>query len=267
MTLNNQVVLITGASSGIGQDIAYEVASRQANVVLVARRKERLEQLSQELKARYGSQVLVIEADLSQSSAIERVVADTIQYFGRIDILMSGAGYGQFTSALQVQYEDIVRQFQVNTFAMMYLAKLVSLQMLEQQEGGKIYFIASIAGKISTPNASVYGATKAAMISYANALRLELKSTNISVTTVNPGPVETEFFAHNVTMQSYFHKVKQWSLDSQQLAHRIVATMSKKRPPREINTPNYLNLASKFVTLFPNVSDYMIKTLFNYKEE
>ncbi|MCW6680721.1 SDR family oxidoreductase [Aerococcaceae bacterium NML130460] len=268
MRLQGKVVMITGASSGIGREIARQAAAEGATLVLAARRFELLLQLASELKAQYDTATLCIATDLTNPQDIERLVAETMATYGRIDVLLSGAGYGLFKRATQFSYSEIQNIFSLNTFAMMYLAQLVAIEMIPQGSG-QIVFIASIAGKIATPSSSIYSATKFAVIGYANALRLELQPVGIQVTTVNPGPVDTEFFEHDTTTKRYYQRVKPFSLRPEYVAKRVVGAMAqpKWRTPREINLPMLLNVASKLSTIFPKVSDYLTTNVFNFKEE
>lgn len=268
MQLSGKVVVITGASSGIGREVAHQVAAQGATIVLAARRLNVLLELATELKTRYNTPTLCVETDLTQVSDIERLVAETKATYGRIDYLVSGAGYGVFKPATQFNYQEIQAIFQVNTFAMMYLAQLVAIEMVEQGSG-QIIFIASIAGKVATPSSSVYSASKFAVIGYANALRLELRPAGIQVTTVNPGPVDTAFFEQNETTKSYYQRIKSFSLRPEYVAKRIVKTMLNPHciTSREVNMPMLLNVASKLSQLFPHLSDYLTANVFNFKEE
>ena len=174
MKLLNKVILITGASSGLGRETARQAAQEGAKLVLVARRKDQLKELANEIQREFNVELLIVSADLSQATQIERVVVKSKEYFGRIDYLVNSAGFGEFKPALDFTYDEIEAMFKVNTFAMMYLSQLVAEVMLEQGRG-HIIFISSISGKLSTPSSSVYSATKSAIIGYADSLRLEVR--------------------------------------------------------------------------------------------
>ena len=265
--LANKVYLITGATSGIGQATAELAAQQGAKLVLVGRRQARLEQLAQELAQRYQVEVLPVIADLSESVAIEQVVTATMETFGRIDCLISNAGFGDFRSVMENEWQATVAMLQVNVYAMMYLSQLVANQMLTQGSG-QILLVGSIAGKVPTPFASAYAASKSALIGYANALRLELYGTGISVTTLNPGPVKTEFFDRNEAMQNYAQQVAAFTLTAEQVAQAIIANnLRKPGPKRELNLPWSLNALTKVYSVFPTIGDYVIVKLFNFKEK
>lgn len=264
MKLMNKVVLITGASSGIGRETAWQAAREGANLVIVARRTHELTELANEIKEKYSVDILIIRADLNQVTQIERVVAKAKEYFGRIDYLVNSAGYGEFKAALDFTYDEIENMFKINTFAMMYLSQLISKIMIEQGNG-HIVFISSISGKVSTPSSSVYSATKSAIISYADSLRLELKRFDIGVTTINPGPVKTPFFSRTEGLNSYYKRIEGFALETEYVAKKVINAM--KFQPREINIPFLLKTAAIVSPLVPHISDYLKIHLFNFKED
>lgn len=262
-SLENKVILVTGASSGIGQQIALSAASEGAQLVLVARRHHELIRLAKILTEHYATNVLVVTADLTDSVQIERTVAKTMSYFGRIDVLINAAGFGEFKPAVDFTYQEIEGMFQLNTYAMMYLAQLVSLEMMKCQSG-HIFFLASVAGKLATPSSGVYSATKSAIISYANALRLELKRHHIHVTTVNPGPVATPFFHRTSSLSNYYQRIQRFTLRSEQVAESVLDAIGK--PKREITQPWLLKWGARLNNFAPTIGDYLILNVFNYKE-
>ena len=259
--LDKQVVIITGATSGIGQAVAHQLAQEGCKLVLAARRQDRLQALAQELEEQWGTEVIVQVTDMSQPQAIEALVAATLEAFGRIDILFSNAGYGDFQAFSENQPQ------QVNVFGMMYLSQLVAIQQLNQGGPGQIHLVGSIAGKIPTAMTSAYAASKAAIIAYADALRLELYETPIQVSAINPGPVKTAFFDRSPQMLAYAQVVEAFSLEADELASRIVANMKRKHVKRELNLPWQLAFASKLYGLFPQAGDFLAARLFNLKEE
>lgn len=263
--LQNKVYLITGATSGIGMATAKLAASKGANLALVGRRQEVLAALADELQAQYAIDVLPIVADLAQSQAVEMIVQTTMQHFGRIDYLLSNAGFGEFNPFQQNDWQKTQAMFQVNVYAMMYLSQLVALEMLTQGSG-QIVLVGSMAGKVPTPAASAYAASKSALIGYANALRLELYGTGISVTTVNPGPVKTAFFDRSEMMQHYAARVEAFALTAEQVAEAIVANHERPcGPKRELNLPWTLGWLAKAYHCCPRLGDYLIVNLFNFK--
>lgn len=264
MKLLNKVILITGASSGLGRETARQAAQEGAKLVLVARRKDQLKELANEIQREFNVELLIVSADLSQATQIERVVVKSKEYFGRIDYLVNSAGFGEFKPALDFTYDEIEAMFKVNTFAMMYLSQLVAEVMLEQGRG-HIIFISSISGKLSTPSSSVYSATKSAIIGYADSLRLEVRKMGIDVTTINPGPVKTPFFSRTEELGSYYKRIERFALETDYVASKIIHAMLHKK--REINLPFSLKTAAIVSPLVPRISDFLKEYLFNFKEE
>ena len=263
MKLLNKVVLITGASSGIGRETAYQAAAEGAKLIIVARRQAYLKELTRDIKKNYNVDVLMISADLSQPKQIERVVIKAKNHFGRIDYLVNSAGFGEFKPALEFTYDEIEAMFKINTFAMMYLSQLVAEMMIEQGKG-QIVFISSISGKVSTPYSSVYSASKSAIIGYADSLRIELKRYGVRVTTINPGPVKTPFFTRTEALESYYKRIERFALKTDDVAKKLIQAMIHGR--REVNLPFALKTAAIISPLVPNLSDFLKETLFNYKE-
>lgn len=264
MKLLNRVVLITGASSGIGRETAKQAAREGAKLVLVARRKKHLRELAEEIRNDDMVDILLITADLSDPSQIERVVVKTQQYFGQIDYLVNSAGFGEFKPASDFTYNEIEEMFKINTFAMMYMAQLVA-EVMTKQTSGQIIFIASISGKISTASSSVYSATKSAIIGYADSLRIELRRFGIDVTTINPGPVKTPFFSYTKELGSYYKRIQRFALETDYVAAKVIHSMTHKT--REINVPFALKTAAFVSPLVPQISDFLKEHLFNFKED
>lgn len=259
--------MITGASSGIGEKIAIEVAKQGGNVVLIARRLDKLQLLAQQLEETYQIRSLVLAKDLTYSQDIESAVEETLLHFGQIDYLINSSGMGIFKQATEFEYQEIDQLFKINTHAMMYLSELVARNMILQNIQGHIMMISSVAGKIATPSSSVYSASKFAVIGFANSLRLELKRFGINVTTINPGPVKTEFFSHDESSLAYYERIKKVSLNPDKLAQDIVYHMKPGRRKREINRPRFFNVVDKFYQLFPLIGDYLASDVLNFKED
>lgn len=267
MDLNNKVVLISGASSGIGKAIAIEVAKAGGNLAIVSRRVELLEALKAELESNYQVRVLVLQKDLTKTKEIEATVQQTMAFFGRIDYLINSSGIGIFKKATEFNFEEIEQTFKINTYAMIYLSQLVAREMIIQNNPGHILFVASVAGKIATPSSSIYSASKFAIIGYANSLRLELKKFNIAVTTINPGPVKTDFFNHDPSSKSYYERIKKYSLDPNVLAQDVVKHMIPNRRKRELNRPRFFSVANIMYQFFPKIGDLLAGDVFNFKED
>ncbi len=191
---NGKTALITGASSGIGRELTRLFAKDGYNLVLVGRDEEALQQQIYNLKNQYGTQATIISKDLSDPKAPDEIYAETGQQGLKIDVLVNDAGfgeYGMFATETDLQKElDVV---QVNAVALMHLTKLYLKDMVSRNEG-KILMLGSEVSVVPNPLMAVYGATKAFIKSFSEAIRNELKDTNITVTVLMPGATNTNFF-------------------------------------------------------------------------
>jgi uncharacterized protein len=184
--------LVTGASAGIGEAIARELASRGYGVTLVARREERLRTLAGELSQRNGVRADAIAADLGDPAARERL-ADQIAELGlEVEILVNNAGFGGSAHLADAERERLVAMLRVNCEAVLDLQARYLPAMVERGRGAVIN-IASTAAFQPIPGTATYAATKAFVLSLSEAVHQELKGTGVTLTAVCPGPVKTEF--------------------------------------------------------------------------
>ncbi len=248
-------ILITGASGGLAQEMVKLLPNDQ--LILLGRNKEKLAQL-------YGDHphAELIEIDITDDSALETLVTDLYLRYGKIDVLINNAGYGIFEEFDQISDQDIHQMFEVNTFALMNLSRRLAERM-KKSRNGHIINIVSMAGLIATGKSSLYSATKFATIGFSNALRLELMSYGVYVTTVNPGPIRTGFFDQADPDGIYLKSVERFLLEPDAVAQKIVKIIGKNK--RELNLPILLHLAHKFYTLFPKLADKLAGETFNYK--
>ncbi len=190
-TLAGQVIIITGASSGIGEATARRLVRGGARVGLSARRADRLEALARELDPA-GTKVLAVAGDITNAADREKLVAATRGKFGRIDGLVNNAGYGTRGPVEMVPVELIRKNFETNLFSLIALTQLV-LPHLRERGNGCIVNIGSVAGKIARPLSSIYDSTKHALEAITDGLRGELKPFGVRVTLIRPGFILTEF--------------------------------------------------------------------------
>jgi NADP-dependent 3-hydroxy acid dehydrogenase YdfG len=185
----DKVVIITGASAGIGAELARKVAERGGSPVLVARRKEALEEVAR----RCGARALVAPADVTRRSEVEGAVRAALERFGRIDVLVNNAGRGISRMPSELTDEDLDDMFLVNVKAMMYGVQAV-LPFFRQRRQGHIINISSVLGRVPiAPFRSAYSAAKHAMNALTANLRMELAPAGIAVSAIHPGVVATEF--------------------------------------------------------------------------
>lgn len=190
----SETVLITGASAGIGAELARLFAADKSNLVLVARRKEKLDELAAELRGKEGIDVRVIAADLGRTEALQ-AIADTLARDGiAIDVLVNNAGFGAVGPFDQLDVARQAEMVQVNVAALTHLTRLTLPGMVEHRRGG-VLNVASTAGFQAGPYMAVYYATKAYVISLSEALHDELAGSGVTVTCLCPGLTATEFVA------------------------------------------------------------------------
>jgi short-subunit dehydrogenase len=192
-----KVIIVTGASSGIGKATALQLIKEGHTVYGVARRIEKMQDLIQA-----GGHAKAM--DVTNHTQIEEVIKDIIDDEGRIDVQVNNAGYAVYGPVEEISYEQAKRQFEVNLFGLAEVTKAV-LPTMRAQKSGEIINISSVGGKIYSPLGAWYHATKHALEGWSDCLRLELKEFNIDVVIIEPGAIKTEF---DVAMDHQFGEVK-----------------------------------------------------------
>ena len=190
-SVEGQVVLITGASAGIGEECARMVARQGARLVITARRRDRLDALKQQIEAA-GGHAVAVEADITSPADRERLVQEALTVSGTIDALVNNAGYGQRGPIEIVPIEKIRQNFETNLFSLIALTQIV-IPIMRRQGSGRIVNISSVAGRIARPLSSVYDSTKHALEAISDGMRGELAPFGIQVVVIEPGFILTEF--------------------------------------------------------------------------
>ncbi|MEX2272004.1 MAG: SDR family oxidoreductase [Vicinamibacterales bacterium] len=217
--MNGRVVAITGASAGIGLACATRLADAGASVVLSARRAERLAAITRELIAA-GRQALAVPGDVTSEADNQALVDRAIATFGRLDVMIANAGIG-FHGTLEETPPDAARRLMDVNFMGTYLAARAALPVFRRQASGHLIIISSIVGRRGVPGTSVYGATKAAQLGFAESLRAELLGTGIHVTVVFPVATVTEF--HKAMLRDFGYAVQ--GLGPRQSADTVAAAI------------------------------------------
>ena len=245
MDFKNKVVLITGASSGIGKQTAVEFAKLGSNIILVARRKDKLEQVENELK-QFNVTTLICPCDVSKKDQVEKMSKIVLEKFNSIDILVNNAGFAIYGSVYDLSVNDIESQMETNYFGMVYCTKNFLPLMLEKKSG-HIVNVASVAASFGLPGIASYCASKFAMLGFSEGLKHELNGTGVGITVVSPIMVKTDFFDH-----PSFEKMPKYSptsLSAKTVAKAIVKASSSSR--LEIITPSIVRIAVWLKHTFP----------------
>jgi NADP-dependent 3-hydroxy acid dehydrogenase YdfG len=185
VTMTKGVVLITGASSGIGKATALYLAQEGYQVFAGARRIEKME-------AMRSSNLEPIRLDVTDGESVTNAINHIIERVGRIDVLVNNAGYGLYGILEEVPHEEAQRQFDVNVFGLMTMTRAV-IPIMRKQGSGRIINISSVAGKMVTPVAGWYAASKHAVEALSDALRIEVAPFGVKVVVIEPGAIRTEF--------------------------------------------------------------------------
>ena len=257
ISLPGKVVLITGASSGFGEDAARLFAKEGCKVVLSARRLERLQALAADIQDS-GGEALAIPVDVTQRAEIELMVQTTIDLYGKIDILFNNAGFGAVNWFEKIKPQrDIETMIRVNLIGTMLVTRAVLPHMLARREG-HIINMSSVAGLIAAPTITTYSAGKYGVRAFTEALRREVSPFGIYVSGIYPGPAKTEFGQklERTASRETLRKIKYPHLTSQYVASRVVDVA--KRPRRTLVIPWWFRIITTFDTLFPVVVDWIL---------
>jgi short-subunit dehydrogenase len=258
--LENMVVVITGASSGIGRALAEYLSARKAKLTLTARRLDRL----QALNAQLGGQHQVIQADVSNPDDCRNLVISAAAHHGRIDTLVCNAGYGLAKSVADTTAIDLRRIFETNLFGTTDTIRAAVPIMLGQSPQdnwrGQIMIVSSAVARRGLPFFGAYSATKAAQLSIAEALRVELKPSRIAVTSVHPVGTETEFFdlagkhGNSTVPPAGKGEVQQTSAT---VARKMAAAIAKPRP--EVWPLRPARYGISIATMMPGLVDFALR--------
>ena len=225
--LSGMTALVTGASGGLGVDFARELAARGANLVLVARRLELLEQRRAELVTEYGVEVRCITADLAVPEAREALARELEESGIAVDILINNAGLGLFGDFKDVDWERTDNMLQVDIVALSHLTRLFVGGMVERGRG-YIMLLGSTGSFQPSPGYAAYGAAKAYVLSFGHALHFELRGTGVSCTTVCPGVTATDFLQVSGQSKTWYHRMTM--MQSTTVARMAVRRMLSRRP-------------------------------------
>jgi hypothetical protein len=220
--------LITGASKGIGKAIAFELAAKGYDLLLVARSQDLLQQTATEINAKHPVQISVMAIDLSLSDAAQKVFDWTKQSGSSISILVNNAGYGLSGRFDSYPLEQHLAMLQVNCATLVQLTYLF-LPELKQQKDAHILNISSSAAYQAVPYLSLYAASKAMVLSFSRGLRYELKKTGVNVTCICPGATDTDFVNRAQVGEKAMRTAQKVNMTPEQVAKMAVSSMFAKK--------------------------------------
>ncbi|WP_419958479.1 SDR family NAD(P)-dependent oxidoreductase [Psychrobacillus psychrotolerans] len=244
-------ILITGATSGVGLMLANNLHEAGHEVWATGRNSSVLKNLAE-------NGIHTIEADLTLDQSFDSLFQDV----GTPDTIIHCAGIGTFSYLLDMDEREMEKMLQVNVLAPMKLTKYFAEKM-KLRGSGHFIFVASQAGKVATPKASVYAASKHAIIGFANAVRMELKEYGVVVTTINPGPIDTPFLDLADRTGNYRNSMRKHLLAPDKVVSSIERVIEK--PVREVDLPSYMSLTSKLYALAPSIVETVGKKYFTKK--
>jgi short-subunit dehydrogenase len=251
-------VLVTGASSGIGEGLARRLGREGARCVLLARREEALVRVAQAIRAE-GGEAHVLPCDFSEPEAAHAAGLEAERRLapGGVDLLVNNAGYGGHRTVLEWPLEDIVRMTAVNHLSSVAVTKAVLPAMVERGRGALV-FVASVAGRVATPLEAPYAATKAAMLAFAEALSCEVEDRGIHVMTVCPGVIDTPFFGPE-DLERMPAAARRGMVPVDGLVDAILRSLA--RGHREITWPRSIAVAYPVKALFPRTFRRIVKRM------
>ena len=257
--IQDMVVVITGASSGIGRVLADQLSRRGAKLVLAARRIRRLEAVN----ATLGGRHLCVQIDVSQPEECVRLIGRATEHFGRIDTLVCNAGYGLIRPVGETSGEDILNLMRTNLIGTTECSRAALPGMLCQQarDGlrGQIVVVSSAAARRGLPDFGAYTATKAAQLSMAEAMRVELRGTGVAVTTVHPVTTATEFFRAAIRL-SKARPPRRRGIEAFQSADAVAEAIVRciERPRPEVWPHRRFRLLMGLAVFAPRVTDFIL---------
>ncbi len=245
--MKGSYALITGASGGIGYEIAKELARRGFNTVLVSRNREKLIKVKAELEREFGVSAVVVVKDLSEENSAVELFEEVKKRGIDVEILVNNAGFGVYGKFSETNLEKEIAMIKLNVLSLTVLTKLFLKDMIEKGRG-KILNVASIAGFQPVPLLAVYSATKSYVVSFTNAVAEEVRGSGVSITCLAPGPTDTSFFVRAGADES---KLTQKMMSPDKVARIGVKAMMKGK---RIAVPGFLNRVIVFLSRVGPVS-------------
>jgi short-subunit dehydrogenase len=256
--IEQQVIVITGASSGIGLATARMAARRGARLVLAARSGDDLQHLVQEINAKGGKAIHVV-ADVGNEADVQRIADDAIRTFGRFDTWVNNAGASIYGAALEVSIEDMRRVFETNVWGVIYGSRAACAYL--KRHGGALINVGSEVSDIAIPLQAIYSASKHAVKGWTDALRMELEYAEapVSVTLIKPGPIDTPYTEHaqNYLPDQPKHTPPVYAPES--VAEAILH--AAETPVRDIFVGGGAKMMSSMSKMAPRLTDRLVEQM------
>ena len=249
--IEKKTVLITGASSGIGQEIAEQLAALGHQVILVARSEDKLDRIITDIRA-HGGKAEYFIADLTDIGKIDQLVLDIRRRYPVIDILINNAGVGWYGYFEQIPWDVADSLMMLNMFTLVKLTHAY-LPEMKARNAGQIINISSIIGDLPVQGAALYASSKAFVNSFTRAVARELSGTKVRVTLIKPGPVATNFFHRASEMKGRQIPGENFAITVDQAAKKIISIID--RPKKELYIPGYYLLMPWVDRLFSPIID------------
>jgi len=250
------VGIVTGASSGIGAELARQLAARGMRVALLARRLERLNALAEEIR-RGGGEALPLACDVAERASVEAAVRTAGERWGRIDLLVNSAGYNTHVLFKDHDVADIERMTRTNYLGVVYTTKAV-LPPMRARRRGWIVNLSSVAGKLGQPDEAAYSATKFAVAGLSEGLSYELEPLGIHVMTVYPALVRTEMFTPEVLARMPAGAERSF-VEPPAFCRQVLRALARGR--FEVTVPRYVAVAYAVRALLPGFHRRMTKRI------
>jgi short-subunit dehydrogenase len=251
------VGIVTGASSGIGAQLARDLAGRGMRVALLARRVDRLEQLAADI-ARAGGEAIPVRCDVAERTAVERAVETVLaRTGGRVDLLVNNAGYGRHVLFKDHDLADVERMMVTNYLGTVYATKAV-LPAMRARGRGWIVNVSSVAGRLGQPDEVAYAASKFAVTGFSESLAYELTPLGIHVMVVYPALVRTEMFTPEVVARMPVGATRTF-IEPPEFSRQVLRALARGR--YEVTVPSYVRIAYAIRTLLPGLHRRIITRL------
>jgi short-subunit dehydrogenase len=248
-----KVVVVTGASMGIGRALALEFARARAHVVVAARSQDKLLDVAREIEG-LGGKALVIETDVELREELARMVELTVKEFGRLDVLVNNAGHGVSSFLDELPQAELERVFKVNVYAPVYATQFALPHL--QRVGGQVVNVGSVIGRRAVPVLGAYCMTKSALAAFSEALRAEMARFDVHVLHVEPGLTATGFGDHRVVVGDHPRNYRKRFVMSAETAARRVLDAAARRRDRIV-----LTWSGKVLILANTVAPFLVNRL------